>query len=655
VERKILLFLLLAVFVAASVAVSAQVYTARTLTTTTIPGAVLVVDSDKDGISDSSDNCPYSANRDQTDSDRDGSGDACDNCKARYNPDQANADDDGYGSACDNCPGAYNPDQSDIDADGIGDACEKVSVAAVTVAATAYDNIYPDMQDNDNFVEQADAEGLPELADKDGDGVKDIFDNCVNVKNKEQNDTDKDDVGDACDNCVKKYNPDQKNSDLGFACGGSQYCAGMPDAYGDACDNCRTRYNPDQNDTDKDGIGDACDNCRYKSNSNQADQDVDGIGDVCDNCKAKSNSDQLDSDVRCKVQDSNKPGAGAEAQVQCIKEYDGFGDACDNCPKKFNSQQSDADWDGVGDSCDNCVDKKNPNQQDLDADGLGDPCDPCPVDSKDTDKDGISDRCDACPYSSNNNCGLCHEIRYEGRQLPDYFDWRYMNGKNMITSVKDQGACGSCYAEAPMGAIESRYNIEKFGQQNLDLSEQFFVSPCTSSNSDVGSCMGGWMWGVMNYTKFHGVIDNACMPYKSTDCVHEDPDPKNASKTVLDCNFWCEDSNHGGVCSSPTGCTKCNDWSSRRWKIGGFEKVYPKSVNDVKEALICYGPLSVCSGKWWHCVDIVGYDDDYGSWIVKNSWGYGWMYGGFGLIPYTGHDYSEIKDDAWYVYGVKKV
>jgi hypothetical protein len=110
------------------------------------------VDSDGDGVYDSSDNCPLIANNDQADTDGDGMGDACDkdddndgdldsrdNCPLIPNADQEDTDIDGKGNACDldddndfyldtrdNCPLDANADQLDGDEDGIGDACDGV-------------------------------------------------------------------------------------------------------------------------------------------------------------------------------------------------------------------------------------------------------------------------------------------------------------------------------------------------------------------------------------------------------------------------------------------------------------------------------------------------------------------------------------------------
>ncbi|GAG49144.1 unnamed protein product, partial [marine sediment metagenome] len=78
-------------------------------------------DDDNDTVPDGIDNCPNTANSNQTDSDGDTIGDACDACP--NDPDN-DIDGDGVCGDIDNCPNTPNSDQTDADADGIGDACD---------------------------------------------------------------------------------------------------------------------------------------------------------------------------------------------------------------------------------------------------------------------------------------------------------------------------------------------------------------------------------------------------------------------------------------------------------------------------------------------------------------------------------------------------
>ena len=218
--------------------------------------------------------------------------------------------------------------------------------------------------------------------DYDGDGYKDIYDNCPFDPNPNQEDWNDDGIGDKCqdfdkdglldleDNCPGVYNPKQEDWDydlIGDFCDKDMDNDGFLNEY----DNCPKRYNPYQEDRDGDGVGDACDNCLYKPNPYLADEmgdllldsdgkpyqldtDGDGVGDVCDNCPTVSNSNQRDSD------------------------FDGVGDICDNCPY-YNPSQVDSDGDRFPDACDNCPNHDNSDQLDVDDDGVGDICDNCPT------------------------------------------------------------------------------------------------------------------------------------------------------------------------------------------------------------------------------------------------------------------------------------
>ncbi|MCK4679449.1 MAG: PKD domain-containing protein [Bacteroidales bacterium] len=206
--------------------------------------------------------------------------------------------------------------------------------------------------------------------------------------------------------------------------------------------------------------------------------------------------------------------------------------------------------------------------------------------------------------------------------MVDNWDWRERHGQNWITSVTDQGQCGSCWAFAATGATEALVNLYFNQHLNLDLSEQDVLS-C----SGAGSCGGGWPYGALDYITTTGVVDEGTFPYTATDqpCANKGTDPYELIKI-------------GGRIPFPSS-------------------EYPRTDDDLKRMIIERGPISGGLDDWWHAMVLPGYqvveegdiffyrdlnlntywktvgagDPLIGEivWIFKNSWGTNWGDNGY--------------------------
>ena len=203
--------------------------------------------------------------------------------------------------------------------------------------------------------------------------------------------------------------------------------------------------------------------------------------------------------------------------------------------------------------------------------------------------------------------------------IPDEYDWRDYDG---VTSVKNQGSCGSCWAFGTVGPLECNILI-KDGIE-VDLSEQWLVS----CNSDGWSCGGGW-WA-HNYHQFK------TDPCGGTGAVLEEYFPYQARNLPCDCPYP-------------------HDYLIDDWSFVGMGQGIP-SVSSIKQAIMQYGPVSVAiavdsafggysggvfnhdsSASINHAVVLVGWDDNQGEngvWYLRNSWGPGWGEDGYMRIEY---------------------
>ncbi len=208
--------------------------------------------------------------------------------------------------------------------------------------------------------------------------------------------------------------------------------------------------------------------------------------------------------------------------------------------------------------------------------------------------------------------------------LPTYWDWRERNG---VTPIKDQGACGSCWAFGTVAVVESIIMIKDGWEE--DFSEQWLVS-CT----DAGTCDGG----------FHGLA----LPYFLWDI-----DPCGDSGAVFEWEFPYE------AADLACDCPYYHAYWIDSWGYVAANNYYYSTPNvlAIKQAIIEYGPVVVSvyvdaafqayNGGVFdpvnsyfgsnHCVALVGWDDSQGTngvWFMKNSWGQGWGEDGYMRIGF---------------------
>jgi cathepsin L len=94
--------------------------------------------------------------------------------------------------------------------------------------------------------------------------------------------------------------------------------------------------------------------------------------------------------------------------------------------------------------------------------------------------------------------------------LPATINWVE---KGVVSHVKDQGKCGSCWSFSTTGAMESAFQL-KDGQTRL-LSEQQLVD-CSISFGNNG-CGGGLVEYAFNYATKHALATEDAYPYTASD------------------------------------------------------------------------------------------------------------------------------------------
>jgi len=216
----------------------------------------------------------------------------------------------------------------------------------------------------------------------------------------------------------------------------------------------------------------------------------------------------------------------------------------------------------------------------------------------------------------------------EGATYDPVFDWRLLGG---TTPARNQASCGSCWAFAAVGQLESHIRIYDDRIEDLSEAQTLYCNPYDDG------CGGGTSYAAYYIMMNYGQVLESCIPYEGRDdlpCTEENCEPV----------AWI---------ASHTGVTN--------------------NVNSIKEALLTgpvYTTLSIVdrfydyfSGcfSWedevvgYHAVLIVGWDDNQcggeGAWIIKNSWGENWGQDGFGYIKYGNNGIGSGTRQITYIPG----
>ena len=194
-------------------------------------------------------------------------------------------------------------------------------------------------------------------------------------------------------------------------------------------------------------------------------------------------------------------------------------------------------------------------------------------------------------------------LRFLQTVAPDQYDWR---AQGAVTPIKNQKACGSCWAFSTVATVESQYFLKY--KKIMDFSEQNLVDCDTKSFG----CSGGYISTAFDYARIYGLSLEAKYPYYGIkkNCVF-----KSTMSAV---------------------------------KVKSYAFAATEDEEKIKNILFTNGPLTIainanplqyyvsgildlsaleCDPNLLnHAINLVGYGIVNGAkyWIVRNSWGTTW-------------------------------
>jgi len=217
-------------------------------------------------------------------------------------------------------------------------------------------------------------------------------------------------------------------------------------------------------------------------------------------------------------------------------------------------------------------------------------------------------------------------ISRDPKAVPAAFDWR---SKHVVSSVKNQGQCGSCWTFSTAGNIESQWALA--GNALMNLSEQMIVDCSHSCVMEDGEsvcnsgCGGGWMWTAMtDVISWGGLETEEAYPYTAETGTCQFSNTSTTDKLYGPIkNYTCIGENEDQI-------------------LLNLLSRGPLSIAMNADILESYTTGIIDPSAWWddddgcdpasldHALLLVGYGSQAGViedtpfWTIKNSWGEDW-------------------------------
>ena len=228
-----------------------------------------------------------------------------------------------------------------------------------------------------------------------------------------------------------------------------------------------------------------------------------------------------------------------------------------------------------------------------------------------------------------------HKMRLSASSLPTDVDWRT---EGVVTAVKDQGHCGSCWAFASTAVIESHVAIASGMLFDLSPQQVAACSPNPNSCGGTGNCQGATSEMAFDYAanSKKGIVESFMYPYTE---------------------YYGEESS----CKVPA-------MASGKGFIDGFVQLTENNYDDLMNAVAIQGPIavSVDASTWHsyesgifdgcnqeqpdinHAVVLMGYGTDNGQdyWLVRNSWSASFGEAGYIRVARTSSEETRCAVDT---------